>query len=115
MADININEYVRTISGNIDKVDALIGMIENTVHLEKHKWQDIKNIVKHSPNIIDLIEEGDYVNGKRVVYIDTIEDGDGNKRLCVFVEETQDCIEQDEIKSIVTKEQMKSVEYIVKE
>ena len=57
MEEIKVGEYVRTISGNIDKVDALIGMIENTVHLEKHKWQDIKNIVKHSPNIIDLIEE----------------------------------------------------------
>ena len=59
MEEIKVGEYVRTISGNIDKVDALIGMIENTVHLEKHKWQDIKNIVKHSPNIIDLIEEDD--------------------------------------------------------
>lgn len=70
--DIQVGEYVRTISGNIDKVDALYGMIENTVHLENHKWQSIKNIVKHSPNIIDLIEVGDYVNGKK---IDAIIDG----------------------------------------
>ena len=53
---IEVGEYVRSISGEIDKVDALYGMLENTIHLENHKWQDIKNIVKHSKNIIDLIE-----------------------------------------------------------
>lgn len=53
---IEVNEYVRTKNGVIDKVDALYGMIENTVHLENQKWFDIKNIVKHSKNLIDLIE-----------------------------------------------------------
>lgn len=61
MSNIEVGEFVRTISGNIDKVDALYGMIENTVHLEKHKWQDIKNITKHSPNIIDLVQAGDII------------------------------------------------------
>lgn len=58
MGKININEYVRTISGTIDKVDALYGMIENTIHLEKHKWQDIIN---HSSDKIDLLEVGDLI------------------------------------------------------
>ena len=54
---IEVGEYVRSISGEIDKVDALYGMIENTIHLEKHKWQNIKNIKKHSKHIINLIEK----------------------------------------------------------
>lgn len=45
---IEVNEYVRTKNGVIDKVDALYGMIENTVHLENQKWFDIKNITKHT-------------------------------------------------------------------
>ena len=61
--EIEVNEYVRTKNGVIDKVDALYGMIENTVHLENQKWFDIKNIVKHSKQLIDLIEVGDIVNG----------------------------------------------------
>ena len=61
---IEVNEYVRTKNGVIDKVDALYGMIENTVHLENQKWFDIKNIVKHSKQLIDLIEAGDIVKDK---------------------------------------------------
>ena len=58
---IEVNEYVRTKNGVIDKVDALYGMIENTVHLEKQKWFDIKNIVKHSKQPIDLVEVKDVI------------------------------------------------------
>ena len=58
---IEVNEYVRTKNGVIDKVDALYGMIENTVHLENLKWFDIKNIVKHSKQLIDLIEVKDVI------------------------------------------------------
>ena len=36
-------------------------MIENTVHLENLKWFDIKNIVKHSKQLTDLIEDKDIV------------------------------------------------------
>ena len=53
---IEVNEYVRTKNGVIDKVDALYGMIENTVHLENQKWFDTKKIVNHSKQLIDLIE-----------------------------------------------------------
>lgn len=63
---IEIGEYARTKTGIIGRVDSVIGMIENTVHLEKSIWTDIKDIVKHSKNIIDLIEVGDYVNGMEV-------------------------------------------------
>lgn len=73
-----------------------------------------KDIEKSSPNIIDLIEEGDYVNGKKV---------------CCFRKENCDYdigfqynddfgewygIDADEIESIVTKEQMEGMQYVIK-
>lgn len=66
---------------------------------------------KTSPNIIDLIEVGDYVNGvevidkykfgeqQRLVMIQTMEYGYENEML------------EEHIKSIVTKEQFKAMEY----
>ena len=106
--EIEVGEYVRTISGNIDKVDALYGMIENTIHLENHKWQSTKNIVKHSKNIIDLIEVGDYVNGVRILditgdYIHTAEWDCCKSRL------------EQKIKTIITAEQIQQIEFIIKE
>lgn len=59
---------------------------------------------KSSPNIIDLIEVDDYVNGERVFFVD-------NKAYTV---EGNDYTES-EIKSIVTKEQFESMEYKVGE
>ena len=46
MKEIEVGDYVRTENGIIDKVDALYGMIENTVHLENQKWFDIKKYSK---------------------------------------------------------------------
>lgn len=70
MGEIEVNEYVRTKDGVIDKVDALYGMIENTVHLENQKWFDTKGIVNHSKIISEVVEVGDYVNGKLIHKID---------------------------------------------
>lgn len=61
MEEIKVGEYVRTKNGVIDKVDALYGMIENTVHLENQKWFNTKNIVKHSKKLKDLIEVKDII------------------------------------------------------
>lgn len=62
MSEIEVEEYVRTKNGIIDKVDSLYGMIENTVHLEKQSlWFNMDYIVNHSKQLIDLIEVGDIV------------------------------------------------------
>ena len=112
MSEIKVGEYVRTVTGSIDKVDALYDLIENTIHLENHKWQDIKNIVKHSPNIIDLIEEGDYVNGYKVIdikggylYIDKIN----------LDTELYETLVDYQIFSVVTKKQFANAEYRLEE
>ena len=65
---------------------------------------------KTSFNIIDLIEVGDYVNGKEVMTISGFKDG---SRYIEFDEGRYLCKSED-IKSIVTKEQFDSVKYEVK-
>lgn len=67
MKEIEVEEYVRTENGIIDKVDSLCGMIENTVYLKQQSlWFNMDYIVNHSKQLIDLIEVGDYVNGELI-------------------------------------------------
>ena len=61
-------------------------------------------IVNHSKNIIDLIEVGDYVNGEKVSEI--------TKNYITVGRITYGIKDLKGIKSIVTKEQYKSVEYV---
>ena len=51
--EIEVNDYVRTDKGYIVKID------EEKKNLQMLKFLDVEygNIVKHSKNIIDLIEE----------------------------------------------------------
>lgn len=112
MKEIEVGEYVRTENGIIDKVDSLCGMIENTVHLENQKWFDIKNIVKHSKQLIDLIEVGDYVNGSKVLAVmEDMETGELHLEMTSNYtnEEIGDCTIYDkDIKTILTKEQFEA-------
>ena len=83
---------------------------------------DTNDVIKSSPNIIDLIEVGDYVNGSKVVDISIIEK---DKEKWVWVEETEDTdnkygdnyvgYNNNQIKSIVTKEQFLQMEYRIGE
>ena len=98
---IEVNEYVRTKNGVIDKVDALYGMIENTVHLENQKWFDIKNIVKHSKQLIGVIKCGDFVNRMEILHIED------NKLYVEWnneFEEFTGFLENKDIKTILTRE-----------
>ena len=67
--------------------------------------EEMAQYYKHSNNIIDLIEVGDYVNGCRVHRIAN----------CITIildnEENISWVNPNEIKSIVTKEMFSSVEY----
>ena len=61
---IEVGEYIRTTEGCIVK-------IKNDEHLDFLKFSNavIGDITKHSKNIIDLIEVGDYVNGILINYM----------------------------------------------
>ncbi len=74
-------------------------------------------IVKSSPDIIDLIEEGDYVNGffiegNKGNYLET-SDIDGEYSYLGHIEYRK--IYEKDIETIVTKEQFESMEYKVVE
>lgn len=59
---IEVNEYVRTDNGEIHKVlDTEKGSIK--IKSQYKEWIGLCCIKKHSKQLIDLIEVGDYVNG----------------------------------------------------
>lgn len=109
---MKVGEYVRTKSGGIGKIIEIdnnascshIITDNETFGLgwdgEQVNWDFITEIVKSSPNIIDLIEVGDYVNGNKVTDINGI----------IYVKDVG-FLEEIEIKSIVTKEQFETTEY----
>lgn len=112
---MKVGDYVRTKRGTFDRF-----ITSHTQdNLTWYTFEDRVNItnpenyvVKSSPNIIDLIEVGDYVNGGKVYekekeYI--VINADFG-RLFEFMN-----IYEKDIKSIVTKEQFKIMEYKVKE
>lgn len=108
--EISIGEYVRTDKGIITKAQEhfIDGLLNGKSAFGK--------AVKHSKNIIDLIEEGDYVNGMELYEFD---DDEGNLYLGfpVYDDALMNCIEEVrplntvEIKSIITKEQIKQIEF----
>ena len=66
---IEVGEYVRTNYGRICKVINNNYFMPRYLECENEMLIDRTNIVKHSKNIIDLIEVGDYVNGQKVYKI----------------------------------------------
>ena len=107
---LKVGDYVRTISGNIDKVDALYGMIENTIHLENHKWQSTKNIVKHSKNIKNLLQIGDIIITNNLCGEITKIDGD-----TIYLANYMGTCHSRDIKTILTKEQFEANVYKLEE
>ena len=122
--DIEVGDYVRTNDGLIFKIftktKTTYGFCGLTDSSNKKystytygKGNCIDNnikgkIVKHSKNIINLIEPGDFVNGREVKHIAMFE-GFPNYPKLIFVDEKRlipdDTCENDEIKTILTKEQ----------
>ena len=110
---MKVGDYVRTKNGNIYKI-AKLGYNNETF------WSDTDEgwftIYKSSPNIIDLIEEGDYVNGSEVHTIfEPCEYRNEKEILCIGIGgfEGELCFLNEDIKSIVTKEMFANAEYRV--
>lgn len=110
---IKVGDYVRTKKGYISKIEQIDNYIWFDSQINKKSGlpvyelskEEFKNlVVKHSQNLIDLIEANDYVNESRVF---SISDGIVRTFNLDYVE--------DDIKSIVTKEQFKSIEYTIHE
>lgn len=109
---IEVNEYVRTNKGNIGKVvEIRLGLNKDTelyqtiYILDNGLWTILDYIVKHSKQLIDLIEVGDFVNGHRI--IDEIW-GEDDNNLYFEIEgrfNKSQYIRENDIKTILTKEQ----------
>ena len=118
---VEIGEYVRTRAGHFYKITRIDG--NGLIYWNKIQcgWsiEQLKDIVvKHSKNIIDLVEVGDYVNGKEVKQIAMFEGFPDYPKL-IFTDKKYlipgETIENKDIKTIVAKEQMANVEYKVEE
>ena len=118
--EIKVNDYVRTKRGDINKVIGIREELRDGKRVYSHKayYLDSRKgslteafIVKHSNNIIDLIECGDYVNGSKVIDIAQ------SKTKAIYVEQITTGalvpIINKNIKSILTKQQFSSLEYII--
>ena len=108
--EIKVGDYVRTKEWGIAKVNKLdngkVTFVKNKNNRTTHYFTQLK---EPSSNIIDLIEVGDYVNGKKIERINDY----GDFKRADFNLDYDDCdaVYNESIKSIVTKEQFSSLEY----
>ena len=120
---MNIGDYVRTKKGIIGKIKVIDSQLDlEDLYLVKRNWYYKKDIIKSSPNIIDLIEVGDYVNGEKVCYLkgQINEEEVAHEEDVLYTEYIDEYGEwygyaEDEIESIVTHEMFESVEYKIGE
>ena len=123
---IEVNDYVRI---NMDNRNCIgIGrvsrIVNETIYVNMNNKYNlpvsfqIDKIVKHSKQLIDLIEVGDYVNGREVKHIAMFEGFPDYPKLN-FTDKKYlipgETIENKDIKTIVTHEQFESIEYKVEE
>ena len=108
---LKIGEYTR-INGKIGKVKDIVlnsnNYEDSGIYLENEKFilgkEEIYKL-KSSYNIIDLIEVGDYVNGLPVVH--NAKNNGGN----IVIVVNGNAYNEEDIKSILTKEVFKANEY----
>ena len=120
-AEIQVGEYVRTKNGIIRKAEEVLkGNYVNIddgffdTDYDDYRWGLEPDEIKvHSFNLIDLIEEGDYANGSEVNMLTEI----GGEKVVVCndydFDDSAIIYNNKRIKTIVTKEQFKSMEYEV--
>lgn len=115
--ELKVGMYIRTKDGNISKIKD----INNFIYTDKQRYGK-HYIEKASENIIDLIKVGDYVNGYKIeevnnnlnehegicncldTYLWRVNDLEIFEEIVIF---------ENDIKSVVTKEQFESIKYIV--
>ena len=121
---LEVGMYIRTKDGIIDKV-----IIDYNGHCAspncecKHiscakNYYDEDKIVKASYNIIDILEVGDYANGKKIVDVGCLTNGPrkGTKVIDYYITPSAvSYLENEDIKSVITHEQIEQMEYRIGE
>ena len=120
---MKVGDYVRTKYGVIAKITDIIEDLSIDCDIDVYYEDNLKYempmmeisynlkdkyIIKSSPNIIDLIEVGDYVNGYKVL---NVLDFNDNSKMLSLEKIYDSTITNEDIKSIVTKEQFEEMEY----
>ena len=122
---LKIGEYFRTPWGDIGKIT---NIPKHNKYFDDGFCLEGKFItcgieamkeLNSTPNIIELLQVGDYVNGQLVKHIAYFEGIEEPIKKLIFADEyhlipTEVC-EQNDIKSIVTKEKYESIEYRIGE
>ena len=114
-----VGDYVRTRAGHfykITKIDENGLIYWNKIQCGWSMKQLKDIVVKHSKNIIDLVETGDYVNGYKVIGV-TLDPAPSGKCVDIDCDKTsyESYLFEEQIYSIVTKEQFESMKYKVEE
>lgn len=107
--ELEVGMFLRTNDGKITKFIKYDEKDKNELVTDYYKYSTIwiKDIIKASFNIIDLIEVGDYVNGAKVNRL---------KKDYIVIHEIwsgREYLSNEEIKTIVTKEQFEQMSYKV--
>ncbi len=118
---MKVGDYVRTRDDGIQKITFIdeFTLDSDEVFFGTDKTRDYADISttdiigKPSPNIIDLIEVGDYVNGEKVISLFNPMFLSMGELPYVITDKSK--YEPQEIESIVTKEQFESMEYKLEE
>ena len=116
---LEVGQFARLKSGYICKIININDFREPNMKygVEANYLKDIMfigddDIVKASYNIIDILEVGDYVNGYLVL---NVLDFNDNTRILSLERIYDNKITEEDIKSIVTKEQFESMKYSLEE
>lgn len=129
---MKVNDYVRTETGDIGKIisEGIVDFL-NKRHIYRNfdELKKDKDIIKSGPNPIDVIETEDYVNGYKVLEIceGNFESNNPHNVKALKLEFIEQNINpnipffkryifilNEDIKSIVTKEQFESIQYKIK-
>lgn len=121
--ELKENMYVRTKDGYISQYkyyNTTNAYMEKLlcIPLNNGTFANIEDIVKASYNIIDILEVGDYVNGKKIVDVGCLTNGPrkGTKVIDYYINPSAvSYLEKEDIKSVITHEQMEQMEYKVVE
>ena len=117
-ARINCTVYDTVVINRIAEIFDNTILTENDGSMYQGEYSK-EEIIKSSPNIIDLIEVGDYINGHKVfddMRVDTDDYGNDFIEIGIEIDNMLNhYIREEDIKSIVTKEQFESMEYKIKE
>ena len=113
---LEVGQFIRTNDGYINKIEKVnqfnVLVVGRDLFGEKLNIPN-NEITKASYNIIDILEVGDYVNGFKIKYINN---GKGDLR--GFYYDYENLNEdvghyEEEIKAVITHEQMKQMAYKV--